>query len=81
VKVRTVRGKQSVCGLVNAKNAAGFMTGPQPFAFDGEKAYLIIYNLGPANNTKMDAYALSRLLDRQIGGPCALENLGEIRGQ
>jgi hypothetical protein len=59
VKVRTVRGKQTVCGQFNAKNAAGFMTGPQPFAFDGEQAFLIIYNPGPANSTNQDAYSLA----------------------
>jgi hypothetical protein len=46
VKVRTVRGTQAVCGLINAKNAMGIMTGPQPFAFDGEKAYLVILQPG-----------------------------------
>ena len=59
VKVRTVRGKQAVCGLFNAKNAVGIMTGPQPFAFDGEREYLIIYNPGPQNNTKLDGYTLT----------------------
>jgi hypothetical protein len=66
VKVRTVRGKQAVCGLFNAKNAAGIMTGPQPFAFDGEKAHLIIYNPGPANNTKMDGYSLTTAMGERL---------------
>jgi hypothetical protein len=55
VKLRTVDGKQAVCGLVNATNSRGRMTGLQPFAFDGEHVYLIIYNPGPANSTKMSA--------------------------
>jgi hypothetical protein len=66
VKLRTVRGKQSVCGLVSAKNAAGFMTVPQPFAFDGEQAYLIIYHPGPANNTKLDDYTLTREMGERL---------------
>jgi hypothetical protein len=66
VKVRTVRGKQAVCGFFNAKNAAGIMTGPQPFAFDGEKAHLIIYNPGPANNTKMDGYSLATAMGERL---------------
>ena len=66
VKIRTVRGKQAVCGLVNAKNAAGIMTGPQPFAFDGEKAHLIIYNPGPQNNTKLDGYTLTTAMGDRL---------------
>ncbi len=58
VKVRAVEGKQAVCGLVNAKNARGGMTGLQPFAYDGEHAYLIIYNPGPANSTSLSAGVL-----------------------
>jgi hypothetical protein len=53
VKVRTTRGKQAVCGLVNAKNSRGGMTGPHPFAYDGEQSYLLVY--GPANSTKLSA--------------------------
>ncbi len=56
VKVRTTRGKQAVCGLVNAKNSKGGMTGPHPFAYDGEQTYLLVY--GPANSTKLSAYDL-----------------------
>ena len=58
VKLRTVAGKQAVCGLVNARNSRGFMTGPQPFAYDGEQAYLIVFNPGPANFTSLDANSL-----------------------
>ena len=53
-----VAGKQAVCGLVNARNSRGFMTGPQPFAYDGEQAYLIVFNPGPANFTSLDANSL-----------------------
>jgi hypothetical protein len=59
VKVRTVSGKQAVCGLVRAKNASEAMAPPQPFAYDGEDAHLLIYNPGPANITTMSAKDLA----------------------
>jgi hypothetical protein len=40
VKVKVVGGKKVVCGLINAKNSMGGMTGTHPFAYDGEHAYL-----------------------------------------
>lgn len=58
LKVRTVAGKQAVCGTVNAKNARGRMAGPQPFAYDGERAYLVIYNPGPANISNVEVGSL-----------------------
>jgi hypothetical protein len=58
VKIRTVKGKPGVCGMVLAKNRAGFMTGMQPFAYDGEKSYLVIFNPGPANITNLGTKAL-----------------------
>jgi hypothetical protein len=32
----------AVCGYVNAKNASGVMTGPQPFYFDGTRARIVV---------------------------------------
>lgn len=58
VKVRTVKGKQAVCGLVNAKNSKGGMTGLHPFAYDGEKVHLVVYNGGPANSTSLSPATL-----------------------
>jgi hypothetical protein len=66
VKLRTVGGKQAVCGLVSAKNLAGVMPPGQPFAFDGEQAYLVIYNPGPANITSMDARKLGEAMTGRI---------------
>jgi hypothetical protein len=66
VKVRTVKGKQAVCGLVNAKNARGGMTGLHPFAYDGEQVYLIVYNPGPANSTSLSAATLGAGMNNRI---------------
>jgi hypothetical protein len=66
VKVRTVKGKQAVCGLVNAKNARGVMTGLHPFAYDGEQVYLIVYNPGPANSTSLSAATLGAGMNNRI---------------
>jgi hypothetical protein len=66
VRMRTVKGKPAVCGLVNARNAAGVMTPAQPFAFDGEQVYLIIYNPGPANITNQDASTLGSAMGARI---------------
>jgi hypothetical protein len=66
VRLRSIGGKQAVCGLVSAKNVAGFMPPGQPFAFDGEQAYLVIYNPGPANITSMDARKLGEAMNGRI---------------
>lgn len=66
VKLRQVDGKPAVCGLVNATNSRGKMTGPQPFAYDGEHTYLIIYNPGPANSTKESASALGEAMGNRL---------------
>lgn len=68
VKLRTVGGKQAVCGLVSAKNLAGIMPPGQPFAFDGEQVYLVIYNPGPANITSMDGRKLGQAMHGRIKG-------------
>src|SRR5215470_15553413 len=66
VKLRQVDGKPAVCGLVNAANSRGKMTGPQPFAYDGEHMYLIIYNPGPANSSKESASALGEAMGNRL---------------
>jgi hypothetical protein len=66
VKLRQVDGKPAVCGLVNANNSRGKMTGPQPFAYDGEHMYLIIYNPGPANSSKESASALGEAMGNRL---------------
>jgi hypothetical protein len=66
VKLRAVGGKQAVCGLVNATNARGRMTGLQPFAYDGEHAYLIIYNPGPANSSSLSADVLGESMGSRL---------------
>ena len=66
VGVRTAAGKQAVCGFVGAKNSAGVMTPGQPFAYDGEQVYLVIYNPGPANITSMDSRSLGKAMNGRI---------------
>lgn len=66
VKVRTVKGKQAVCGLVNAKNSKGGMTGLHPFAYDGEQVYLVVYNPGPGNSTSLSAGTLGASMGSRV---------------
>jgi hypothetical protein len=66
VKVRTVKGKQAVCGLVNAKNSKGGMTGLHPFAYDGEQVYLVVYNPGPGNSTSLSARTLGASMSSRV---------------
>ena len=66
VKVRKVGGKQAVCGLVNAKNSKGGMTGLHPFAYDGEHVYLVVYNPGPANSTSLSAATLGASMGSRV---------------
>ncbi len=66
VRLRNIGGKQAVCGYVSAKNLAGIMPPVQPFAFDGEQAYLVIYNPGLANITSMDGRKLGDAMNGRI---------------
>ena len=62
VKAKTVSGKRVVCGGVDSKNAKGGMTGPIPFAFDGDRVAIMAWEGGPANGTLFDAEKLGATL-------------------
>jgi hypothetical protein len=62
VEAKTVAGKRVVCGAINSKNARGGMTGPIPFAFDGNRVAIMAWEGGPANGTSSDAEKLAATL-------------------
>lgn len=62
IKIKTVSGKRGICGDVNAKNALGGMTGFIPFAYNGEHAYIMVFNAGAGNPTDASADILSATL-------------------
>jgi hypothetical protein len=67
LKVKSAQGgKKGVCGLVNAKNAFGGLTGPQMFSFDGEHAYLLITDAGTGNSSSMGADILAVTLGSRL---------------
>jgi hypothetical protein len=53
ISVRTgPDGKKGVCGFVNAKNGFGGLTGGLPFVFDGDAAWIIIFNTEVGDPTR-----------------------------
>lgn len=64
VKLRAVGGKKGVCGSVNARNAAGGMSGPQFFVYDGQSANVLVLSAGPNNPTSFDADVLAMIFRR-----------------
>jgi hypothetical protein len=62
VEAKTVAGKRVVCGAISSKNAHGGMTGPIPFAFDGDRVAIMAWEGGPANGTSSDAEKLAATL-------------------
>ena len=53
IKIKTVGGAKGLCGEINAKNAAGGMTGFIPWAYDGKNAYVLAFNPGAGNPTSL----------------------------
>lgn len=66
MKVKMVDGKKAVCGMVNAKNGSGGMTGTLPFAYDGEYASLMIFNVGQGNPTSFGSDILGVTLGTRL---------------
>jgi hypothetical protein len=66
IKIKTVNGKKGLCGLVNAKNSTGGMTGTLSFTYDGEYATIMMFNAGPGNPTSFGADILSATLGTRL---------------
>lgn len=66
IKIRTVNGKKGLCGMVNAKNSTGGMTGALSFTYDGEFATIMMFNAGPGNPTSMSADILGVTLGNRL---------------
>jgi hypothetical protein len=66
VKTRVVTGKSGVCGNVNSKNAMGGMTGPIPFAYDGDHAFILAWDAGASNGTSLDRDILAVTLGDRL---------------
>jgi hypothetical protein len=66
IKIKTVGGKKGLCGMINAKNSTGGMTGTLPFTYDGEYATIMIFNPGPGNPTSMGADILGVTLGNRL---------------
>jgi hypothetical protein len=66
VKLRTVDGKPAVCGYVSAASAANFYLAGQPFAYDGDQAYLLLYGPGLGSISKMSTKELNDVKDIRV---------------
>jgi len=66
VKLRTVAGKPAVCGYVSAASAANFYLAGQPFAYDGDQAYLMLYGPGLASISKLSTKELNDVKDSRV---------------
>lgn len=51
VKIKAGEGKKGVCGMVNAKNGTGGMTGTNFFVYDGEHASILVTGGASQNPT------------------------------
>jgi hypothetical protein len=66
IKIKTVNGKKGLCGIVNAKNSTGGMTGALSFTYDGEFATIMMFNAGPGNPTSLSADILGVTLGNRL---------------
>jgi hypothetical protein len=64
VRAKSAGTRQGVCGVINAKNAAGGMSGPQLFVFDGKLANVLVLAAGPDNPTSFGADVLAMIYKR-----------------
>jgi hypothetical protein len=61
--VRNSRGLITVCGLVNGRNTAGHLVGPQPFGVlmgPGEDAEFVLVGIGSSDRERTEVTALCR---------------------
>ncbi len=66
IKIKTVGDVKGLCGQINAKNAAGGMTGFIPWMYDGKNAYVLAFNPSAGNPTILDAQLLGITLGSRL---------------
>jgi hypothetical protein len=64
--IKTIAGRKGLCGQVNAKNGFGGLTGFLDVAFDGEYAWILIFNAGAGNPTSMSDSSLGASIGSRL---------------
>jgi hypothetical protein len=66
IKIKSSGDKKGVCGMVNAKNGTGGMTGTNFFVFDGEYASILVTGGASQNPTSFGPDILSVTISRGL---------------